>query len=103
MLAKFSLIIRWSDEDHCYVAWVPELGTGVKTHGDTYEDAARAGREVIESWIELQEKGETVLPDPWLLAEPDEDSRLGRQLFPHNDAYDDAHLDSPKNVKNAVT
>lgn len=103
MAPKYSLIIRWSDEDQCYVAWVPELGAGVMTHGDTYEDAARAGREVIESWIELQEKGDEILPAPWLLPDSDEDRRIGRQLFPNNEAYSDTASNLPRTVKNAST
>lgn len=46
----YSMYIRWSDEDQAYVVTVPEL-PGCRTHGDTYEEAARQGQDAIESWI----------------------------------------------------
>jgi predicted RNase H-like HicB family nuclease len=38
--AHYSMIIQWSDRDNTYIVTVPEL-PGCKTHGDTYEEAAR--------------------------------------------------------------
>ncbi len=101
MTRKYSLIIRWSDEDQCFVAWVPELGTGVATHGSTYEEAARAGREVIESWAQVEAASESPLPDPWVVGNPEDDERVGRQLFPANPAYATQHQAPAKRAKHA--
>ena len=87
MTPKYSLIIRWSDEDACYIVWVPEFGTGTKTHGSTYEKAAKAGREVIESLIELHEDRTKRMPEPWLYSDIESDVALGQTLFPSNAAY----------------
>ena len=103
MTPKYSLIIRWSDEDQCYIAWVPEFGTGVKTHGSTYEEAARAGREVIELLMEPEPGNQQPLPSPWLFQDIEPDQQLGRHLFPSNPAYRDPVISRPQNkVKHAT-
>jgi predicted RNase H-like HicB family nuclease len=52
------MLIQWSDEDQAYIVTLPEFG-GPKTHGDTYEEAAKNGREVLEMLIESSlERGE---------------------------------------------
>jgi predicted RNase H-like HicB family nuclease len=98
MAPKYSLIIRWSDEDELYIAWSPEFGTGVKTHGSTYEEAARMGQEVIESWVEIHEADGRPLPRPWTYPMDDEsDEILGRRLFPGNVNYRQPPI--PSNAK----
>ena len=104
MTPKFSLIIRWSDDDHCFIAWSPEFGSGVKTHGATYEDAARAGREVIELLMETHKDEHLPLPEPWSFSDSEDDERLGKQLFPSNAAYQNPKLVAKKTkVKNVAT
>jgi len=57
------MVIQWSDEDQTFIVSLPEFG-GCKTHGDTYEKAAKSGREVLELLIESSlEEGEP-LPKP---------------------------------------
>jgi antitoxin HicB len=57
------MLIEWSDEDQVYIVTLPEFG-GPKTHGETYEQAAKHGREVLELLIEtVLEQGEK-LPRP---------------------------------------
>lgn len=52
----FSMVIKWSDEDECFISVCPEFGTGVSAHGKTPEKAARelsiAIGLVVESCIE---------------------------------------------------
>jgi antitoxin HicB len=86
MDAKYSLIIRWSEEDRCYLAWVPEFGVASKVHGESYEEAAKAGREVIESILDIPEE-ERLHSPPWLYEGPKEDSQIGRAILPNNPAY----------------
>ena len=67
MNLHYSMVIRWSDEDQAYVVLLPEFVDVSQpcTHGDTYEEAARHGREVVELLIEdYQARGKT-LPEPW--------------------------------------
>jgi len=66
---RYTVVIQWSDEDHCYVVSLPEWG-GPKTHGETYEEAARNAREVLELLME-DENGQSVnLPPPHLFHYP---------------------------------
>jgi len=47
---KYTVIIQWSDEDNCYVVSFPEWiqKAIAHAHGDTYEEAAKNAREVLE-------------------------------------------------------
>jgi len=63
--------IIWSDEDQAYLVSLPEWADRVMqpvTHGDTYEQAAQHGREVLDMLIEdAQQKGKP-LPAPTVFA-----------------------------------
>jgi predicted RNase H-like HicB family nuclease len=59
----YSMVIEWDPDDQIYVVTVPEL-PGCMTHGKTYEEAVRQGKDAIETWIEgAMEDGEP-LPQP---------------------------------------
>ena len=58
----YSMIIQWSNEDQAYIVTVPEL-LGCKTHGETYEEAVKQGKDAIESWIMVaKELGRPIPP-----------------------------------------
>jgi predicted RNase H-like HicB family nuclease len=57
------MLIQWSDEDQAYVVTFPEFG-GCRTHGETYEEAAKNGREVLELLIESAGEEGQPLPAP---------------------------------------
>jgi antitoxin HicB len=57
------MVIRWSDEDEVYIVTLPEFDRA-KTHGSTYEKAAKSGRELIESFILWYEQDGKALPEP---------------------------------------
>jgi antitoxin HicB len=49
------MIIRWSEEDNCYVVFLPDFEGMVNqpcTDGQTYAEAATHGQEVIELLLE---------------------------------------------------
>jgi predicted RNase H-like HicB family nuclease len=48
VISQYSMLIQWSDEDGVFVVSLPEFGPYAKTHGATYEEAAKNGREVLE-------------------------------------------------------
>jgi predicted RNase H-like HicB family nuclease len=56
---RYTVIIQWSDEDHAYVVSLPEWGWSAKTHGSTYEEAAKNAREVLEMLMD-DENGKPV-------------------------------------------
>ena len=67
MKTQYSMLIQWSPEDSCYVVYVPDFEPYFRqpcTHGETYEDAAKQGKDVIESMIDwLKDEGKA-LPEP---------------------------------------
>ena len=62
--SNYSMLIQWSDEDQVFICSLPEWGDGCKTHGKTYESAAKAGREVLEMLIEYRVEDGKKLPAP---------------------------------------
>jgi predicted RNase H-like HicB family nuclease len=54
---RYSMLIRWSDEDQAYLVTLPEWQGHLQnwqtaTHGKTYAEAVERGREVLEMLIE---------------------------------------------------
>ncbi len=70
MSCPFSMVIQWSDEDQVYVVSLPEFGPYAKTHGSTYEEAARQGQEALESLLETYRSDGRPLPEPAKLGSP---------------------------------
>lgn len=63
----YTIVIRWSDEDECFVVSLPEWGEFCHTHGDTYEEALKNAREVLELLIESSLSNGEPLPEPQTL------------------------------------
>ncbi|MEM9216161.1 MAG: type II toxin-antitoxin system HicB family antitoxin [Cyanobacteria bacterium P01_F01_bin.150] len=60
-MLPYSMHIIWSHKDSCYLVHLPDFPEQFyRTHGDTYEEAAQNGREVLE--LLLEEDG---LPNPF--------------------------------------
>ena len=71
MKPQYSMVIQWSVEDNCYVVYTPDFSYRYAqpcTHGETYEEAAKHGKEVIESMIEWMKDDGEPLPTPKVLA-----------------------------------
>lgn len=64
------MVIEWSELDKCYLVHLPEWHVVNKfkqkyvTHGKTYKQAAKNGREVIELFIESAKAGVIPLATP---------------------------------------
>jgi predicted RNase H-like HicB family nuclease len=59
------MIIIWSEEDNCYLVHLPDFPfQQFHTHGDTYEEAAKHGQEVIDSYLEIYREQGKLLPQP---------------------------------------
>ena len=66
-LPRYTMLIQWSDADQAFLVMLPEWQGrmfGPVTHGDTYEEAARNGREALELLIESAIKHGETLPEP---------------------------------------
>ncbi len=66
---RYSMVIRWSDEDQLYLVALPEWNQRVMnwncvTHGETYEAAAANGREVLQMLIDDELENGEPLPEP---------------------------------------
>ncbi|HEX4795779.1 MAG TPA: type II toxin-antitoxin system HicB family antitoxin [Humisphaera sp.] len=71
---QYTVIIQWSPEDDAYVVSLPEWGESCKTHGSTYEEAARKAQEVLELLIKTHDPRKSgPLPDPKLFNYPGSD------------------------------
>jgi predicted RNase H-like HicB family nuclease len=60
----YSMLIQWSDEDGVFVVSLPEFGPYSKTHGSSYEEAAKNGREALAMLLETFEAEGRALPTP---------------------------------------
>jgi predicted RNase H-like HicB family nuclease len=62
---QYTVVIQWSEEDQAYVVSLPEWGSSCKTHGATYEGAARNASELLEMLIESHDVAtQGPLPQP---------------------------------------
>lgn len=59
---KYSILIQWSDEDKKYVVSLPEWGKYAHTHGNTYEEALKNAKEVLQLLIIDTEARGAILP-----------------------------------------
>ncbi|MBD2484969.1 type II toxin-antitoxin system HicB family antitoxin [Planktothrix sp. FACHB-1365] len=68
MKLPYTIVILWSDEDHCYLVHLPEFSTQqFHTHGETYEEALKNAQEVLELLIEDYEADGKTLPIPKMI------------------------------------
>jgi antitoxin HicB len=86
--SRYSVIIQWSEEDQVYVVTLPEFGC--HTHGESYEEAAKAASEVLEMLIEGEAEDELPVPHEFLFPGP---SGYTYELSPTT---------TPRQVKNAT-
>lgn len=59
----YDIIIRYSPDDKCYIAYVPDL-PGCMGDGITPSDAARAAEREIELWIDVNKERGINIPRP---------------------------------------
>lgn len=63
---RYTMLIQWSSEDDAYLVSLPEWEGRVfnpVTHGDTYEQAAKHGLEVLEGIIAVALDHNEPLPE----------------------------------------
>ena len=63
MKPKYEIILYWSDEDHAYLAEVPEL-PGCMADGDTPRKALTNVEKVIAEWIQTAKSLGRTIPQP---------------------------------------
>jgi predicted RNase H-like HicB family nuclease len=63
MDSRYEIIIFWSDEDHAFVAEVPEL-PGCMADGNTYQEALSNAEQIIQEWIATAKELGRPVPQP---------------------------------------
>jgi predicted RNase H-like HicB family nuclease len=63
MMYKYETIIYWSEDDHVFVAEVPEL-PGCMAHGTTQEEALGHVMDAIRLWIDTANEFGDPVPEP---------------------------------------
>jgi predicted RNase H-like HicB family nuclease len=64
---KHSMLIRWSDASQAYVVSFPEweaAGWIGNTHGETYEQAAKKGRKMLQAYLWFAKQEAEPAPAP---------------------------------------
>jgi predicted RNase H-like HicB family nuclease len=62
-MAKYEIIIYWSEEDKSFIAEVPEL-PGCMADGKTYREALSNAEVVIAEWIDTAKELGRPIPQP---------------------------------------
>jgi predicted RNase H-like HicB family nuclease len=60
---RYEIIIYWSQEDHAFIAEVPEL-PGCAADGATYQEALSNVQVIIQEWIETAKELGRPIPEP---------------------------------------
>jgi len=65
-MLKYTVEIKWSEIDQCYVVFLPEFKDVMQpvTHGSSYSEAATNAREVLEMLVNTSENEGFSLPAP---------------------------------------
>ena len=56
------MVIQWSTKDNCFVVTLPEWGELCQTYGDTYEEALKNGKEVLQLMVDSSLEEDSPLP-----------------------------------------
>ncbi len=62
-MSKYEIIIYWSEEDHAFIAEVPEL-PGSAADGATYKEALANIEVIIKEWIATANELGRPIPKP---------------------------------------
>jgi len=62
-LIRYEIIIYWSDEDHAFIAEVPEL-PGCMADGQTYHEAIENVEVITQEWLDTARELGRPIPEP---------------------------------------
>ena len=63
LVIRYEIILYWSEDDHAFIAEVPEL-PGCAADGQTYQEALANAEIVIKEWIETAAELGRPIPEP---------------------------------------
>ncbi len=62
-MAKYEVIIYWSNDDQAFIAEVPELA-GCAADGQTYREALANVEVIIQEWLDTARQLGRPIPEP---------------------------------------
>lgn len=62
--SNYTIVIQWSEVNHCFVASLPEWGESCHQCGKTYEEALFNARQAIDVLIKTSLSAGRILPEP---------------------------------------
>ena len=62
-MAKYSMIVSWSEDDNCYLVSVPDL-PGCMADGETPQKAVENAQVIIAEWVETAQMLGREIPKP---------------------------------------
>ena len=62
-MTKYEIILYWSNDDHAFIAEVPELA-GCAADGSTRQEAVANAEAVIAEWLETTRELGRAIPEP---------------------------------------
>ncbi|RKI40869.1 type II toxin-antitoxin system HicB family antitoxin [bacterium D16-51] len=62
-MAKYSMIVSWSEDNNCYLVSVPDL-PGCMADGETPQKAVENAQVIIAEWIETAQMLGREIPKP---------------------------------------
>lgn len=92
---RYSMLIQWSNEDNAFLVILPEWQNEIQdifAHGDTYEEAAKNGRECLEFLVKCGKEAGENLPEPDVHISEDEAQEIDKKwdellASPESQAY----------------
>jgi predicted RNase H-like HicB family nuclease len=68
---KYIKIVKWSDDDQCYIGYCPGV-IGPCCHGDDEVEVYRELCEIVDEWIKIARQENESLPPPTIGLEIEE-------------------------------
>lgn len=62
-MLNYSVVIQWSKKDNCFIVTLPEWGELCQTYGDSYEEALKNAKEVLQLMVNSSQAEGASLPD----------------------------------------
>lgn len=76
----YSINLFWSDEDHGYIALVPEF-KNLSAYGETPEEALKEARALVEDYIKIYKEEGLPIPQPVTVTLFSKEKTLFRPAF----------------------
>lgn len=112
LMAKYAMIVSWSNDDNCYIVSVPDL-PGCMADGETPQKAVENAEVIIAEWIETAQMLGREIPEPsfsamsvqkrkWLKISPVSKAAQRATRKYEKENYDSILVKFPKGTKERI-